>query len=113
MRQPERFVPGPAFAHDSAGWGRGVGVYGACANVRVRITRKPLEHEIDGVSLDRMIPGSVREVSATMAAWLIAEGYAIPEMRRDALDEFQEFAGIRSPLSHAPDGRRRRRSSDR
>ena len=81
--------------------------------MRVRITRKPLEREIDGVGLDRMTPGGVREVSSTMAAWLIAEGYAAPEMRRDARDESQEFAGAKSPLSHAPDSRRRRRSSDR
>ena len=106
-------MSGPTFAHDPAGW---VGAFvspKSGANVRIRITRKPLEHEIDGVSLDRMIPGSVREVSSTMAAWLIAEGYGVPEMRRDALDESQEFAGVQSPLSHASDSRRRRRSSDR
>jgi hypothetical protein len=83
------------------------------SNVRVRITRKPLEREIDGVSLDRMIPGCVREFFSTMAAWLIAEGYGVPEMRHDALDETQEFSGARPPISYAPDGRRRRRSSDR
>jgi len=81
--------------------------------VRVRITRKPLEREIDGVCLDRMFPGGVREVSSTMAAWLVAEGYAVPEMRRDEHDESQEFAGMKAPLSHAADARRRRRSSDR
>jgi len=83
--------------------------------VRVRITRKPLEREIDGVSLDRMVPGSIREVSSTMAAWLIAEGYGVPEMRHDALDESQEFADVKPPLSHAFDvhQRHRRRSTDR
>jgi hypothetical protein len=85
----------------------------AGVNVRVRITRKPLEREVDGVSLDRMVPGSVREVSSTMAAWLIAEGYAVPEMRRDALDETQEFSGLKPPFSLALDVRRRRRSNDR
>jgi hypothetical protein len=81
--------------------------------VRVRITKKPLEREVDGVSLDRMTPGSIREVSSTMAAWLIAEGYAEPEMRRDASDETQEYEGARPPVSVAADGRRRRRSRDR
>ncbi|HYM22412.1 MAG TPA: hypothetical protein VEU08_04375 [Vicinamibacterales bacterium] len=83
--------------------------------VRVRITRKPIEREIDGVGLDRMIPGSVREVSSTMAAWLIAEGYAEAEMRLDARDELQEFSGVRVrvPRQTASDARRRRRSSDR
>lgn len=47
-----------------------------------------------------------------MAAWLIAEGYAVPEMRRDTADESLEFAGVKPPLSHAFDGRRRRRSDD-
>jgi len=72
-----------------------------------------MEREIDGVSLDRMIPGSIREVSATMGAWLIAEGYAEAEMRQDARDDLQEFAGVRNPRQTASDGRRRRRSSDR
>ena len=81
--------------------------------MRVRILTKPLEREVDGISLDRMLPGSVREVSATMAAWLIAEGYARPEMRHDARDEVPDFAGVRVPRQTAPDGpRRRRRSTD-
>lgn len=83
--------------------------------MKVRITRKPLEREVDGVSLDRMVPGSIREVSATMAAWLIAEGYAEPEMRRDARDESMDFAGVSVPRQSASDHRprRRRRSTDR
>jgi hypothetical protein len=36
---------------------------------------------MDGVKLDRFAPGSVRNVSPSIAAWLIAEGYADPEMR--------------------------------
>jgi hypothetical protein len=36
---------------------------------------------MDGVKLDRLAPGSVRDVSPSIAAWLIAEGYAAPEMR--------------------------------
>ena len=89
------------------------GVPGVCGGpVRIRITRKPLEREVDGISLDRMLPGVVREVSPTMAAWLIAEGYAQPEMRRDPRDEAQEFSGLKIPRAIASD-RRRRRSTDR
>ena len=33
------------------------------------------------MTLDRFEPGTVREVSASIGSWLIAEGYAIPEMR--------------------------------
>ena len=41
-----------------------------------------MEREIDGVRLDRLRPGSVREVSSSLATWLIVEGYAELEMRR-------------------------------
>jgi hypothetical protein len=47
----------------------------------VRIRKTPLQHEMDGVQLDRLAPGSVRNFSPSIAAWLIAEGYADPEMR--------------------------------
>jgi hypothetical protein len=62
-----------------------------------------------------MTPDSVREVSATMAAWLIAEGYAEPEMRHAPDDEAQEFFGRRPPVNVASElrRRRRRRSGDR
>ena len=79
--------------------------------MKVRITKRPLEREIDGVSLDRMVPGSVREVSGTIGAWLITEGYAAPEMRRGARDQWQDFTRIRAPRSTAA-VRRRRRSTD-
>ena len=49
--------------------------------MKVRITRKPVEREVDGVNLDRLAPGAVRDVSTSLASWLIAEGYAEPEMR--------------------------------
>ena len=49
--------------------------------MKVRITRKPAEREVDGVNLDRLAPGVVRDVSTSLASWLIAEGYAEPEMR--------------------------------
>jgi hypothetical protein len=42
---------------------------------------------MDGVKLDQMTPGSVREVSSTIGSWLIVEGYADPEMRRPRDDD--------------------------
>jgi hypothetical protein len=45
---------------------------------------------MDGVNLDRLQPGTVREVSAAIASWLIVEGYAEPEMRRQP--EPEEFS---------------------
>lgn len=42
---------------------------------------------MDGVKLDRLSPGAVREVSASIGSWLIAEGYAEPEMRSAERDE--------------------------
>jgi hypothetical protein len=49
--------------------------------VKVRICKTPDVAEIDGVRLDDMRPGSVREVSPSIGSWLIAERYAEPEMR--------------------------------
>ena len=50
--------------------------------MKVRISKTPAEREIDGVRLDRLRPGSVREMSSSLATWLIVEGYAEAEMRR-------------------------------
>lgn len=50
--------------------------------MKVRITRKPVEREVDGVNLDRLTSGAIRDVSTSLASWLIAEGYAEPEMRQ-------------------------------
>jgi hypothetical protein len=55
--------------------------------VRVRITKAPVEQELDGVPLDCLTVGSVRDVSASIATWLIAQGYAVPEMRSTNDDE--------------------------
>jgi hypothetical protein len=52
--------------------------------VKVRIKTVPVEREMDGVNLDRMQPGSIREVSVPIGAWLIAQGYADLEMRRES-----------------------------
>lgn len=56
--------------------------------MRVRIIATPREKELDGVSLDMLTPGSVRDVSAPIATWLIAEGYAQSEMRHVEEDVF-------------------------
>ena len=38
--------------------------------------KTPVQREMDGVNLDRLAPGAIRDVSSSIAAWLIAEGYA-------------------------------------
>jgi hypothetical protein len=77
--------------------------------VKVRIKKRPQEEELDGVRLDSMRPGIVREVSPIIGAWLIAERYAVPEMRRDAKAHEEDF--LREPESTVVnDGPRRRRS---
>jgi len=81
-------------------------------NVRVRITEKPREHELDGVSLDRLERGSVREVSPSIGSWLIAQGYAVPEMRHGPPEENQDLAGPRPIRDRADDCAPRRRSTD-
>ena len=50
-----------------------------------------LVEELDGVRLDGMKPGVVREVSPSIGAWLIAERYAEPEMRRDVRAHEEDF----------------------
>ena len=52
--------------------------------MKVRITHTPQETERDGVRLDMLRAGMVREVSTILATWLIAQGYAEPEMRSAA-----------------------------
>ncbi len=52
--------------------------------MKVRIKTTPQPREIDGIKLDDMEPGTTREVSSIVAAWLVAEGYAEPEMRHTA-----------------------------
>ena len=54
--------------------------------VRVRIITRPREMNIEGVDLNRMSPGSVFDVSATVGTWLVVQGYASPEMRRSDED---------------------------
>lgn len=76
--------------------------------MKVRIKKTPREDEVDGVRLDRLEPGAVREVSASVGSWLIAERYAEPEMRRNSSDE--EFSTVKDPRSLASDCPRRRRT---
>ena len=76
--------------------------------MKVRIKKTPREDEVDGVRLDRLEPGTVREVSASVGSWLIAERYADPEMRRNSGDE--EFSTFRDARGMANDCPRRRRT---
>jgi hypothetical protein len=77
--------------------------------VKVRIRKTPVEREIDGVKLDRLIPGLIRDMSSSLASWLIVEGYAEPEMRRTpGNDELYHVAKVPRPAAVAHDRRRRR-----
>ena len=78
----------------------------------------PIEHEMDGVRLDRLTPGRVCNVSASLGSWLLAERYAELEMRSTAGEErdFMTTPGDRGPSSVKSAPRqvahdRRRRSS--
>jgi len=65
--------------------------------VKVRITEKPRESELDGVKLDGYISGMVRDVSSLIGAWLITKGYAVAEMRETREEDqiFSRFTAIR------------------
>ena len=66
-----------------------------------------MEREIDGVRLDRLRPGSVREVSSSLATWLIVEGYAELEMRRVPRDSDIGTSGGSNGMVVGNDRRRR------
>ena len=79
--------------------------------MKVRIRKTPDVDELDGVRLDDMRPGSVREVSPSIGAWLIAERCAEPEMRRDNRAHEEYFLAVRpSTTGHVSSGPRRRSS---
>lgn len=78
--------------------------------MKVRIKRTPREDELDGVRLDGLQPGMVKEVSASVGSWLIAERYADAEMRR--ISEDSEFSTVKDVQDSANDYPRRR-STDR
>ena len=77
--------------------------------MKVRIRKTPREEELDGIRLDSMHPGMVKEVSASVGAWLVAERYAVPEMRWTAEDDgFSTIKDERNSANDCP----RRRSTD-
>lgn len=56
--------------------------------------------------LDLLQPGMVKEVSASVGSWLIAERYADPEMRRSTEDDaFSPMNDLRYALSTVKDVR--------
>jgi hypothetical protein len=78
--------------------------------VKVRIRETPRERELDGVPLDRLRPGAVRDVSVGLGTWLVAERYADVEMRHDVRNEAEDFSDvkdIRTPFRD-PNAPRRR-----
>jgi len=68
---------------------------------------------VDGVKLDRLAPGAVHNVSPSLAAWLIVEGYAVPEMRNSNAEAERrgrrQFSGDPTQALLATDRRRKRR----
>lgn len=73
----------------------------------------PREHDVDGLVLDRLRTGTVVEVSPTVGSWLIAEGYADPEMRQSAREEIDFSDRVKPARSTAHERTPRRRSTDR
>lgn len=80
--------------------------------MKVRIRKTPEEEELDGVRLDSMQPGVVREVSPSIGTWLIVERYAVPEMRSDAQLHEEDFLGQteRDAAANLSEHPRRRRN---
>jgi hypothetical protein len=76
--------------------------------MRIRIVAKPVEEEIDGLKLSGFRPGMVRNVSSVLGLWMIAQGYAQPEMREEVSRE--QSANERRATS---DDRLHRRYSDK
>lgn len=74
--------------------------------MRVRITTRPRELNIDGVDLDTLRPGAVCDVSMSVGTWLIVQGYAYPEMRRTE-DDITEPTAETEPLPVECDRRRK------
>src|SRR5262249_6943927 len=78
--------------------------------VKVRIKRTPREEELDGVRLDRLQPGAVRDLQSDLATWLVAERYADVEMRRTVQSYDEDFSSVKDnpSLPSDPDPPRRR-----
>ena len=82
--------------------------------MKVRIKQAPREAEVDGVRLDTFKPGDVREVSPILGAWLVAEGYGVPEMRKTVKEYEQDFTSMQQGATQATaHDRPRRRRTDR
>ena len=82
--------------------------------MKVRISNTPRESEVDGIRLDRFKAGDVREVSPILGAWLVAEGYAQPEMRKTVKEYEEDSSNVEDPATQATaDDRPRRRRTDR
>ena len=77
--------------------------------VKVRIKQTPREPELDGIRLDKYVRGDVREVSSSIGSWLIAEGYAEPEMRHISREDEESSERFTIPVDVAHDRRSRRR----
>ena len=77
--------------------------------MRIRIKARPHESEIDGVALSTLVPGCVLDMSSSLGLWLIAQGYAQPEMREEA----RGTSSTGDPIDWANDSGPRRRYSDR
>jgi hypothetical protein len=71
--------------------------------VRVRIIQTPVEGELDGLKLDGFTPGLVVDVTPSIALWLIAQRYAVVEMRQSPPEDEQGS----SPSVHIAGDRRR------
>ena len=74
--------------------------------MRVRITTRPRELNIEGVDLDTLRPGTVCDVSASVGTWLVVQGYAYPEMRRSE-DDVNDPSDEAEPLPVERDRRRK------
>lgn len=72
--------------------------------MRVRITATPKESELDGVRLDTFIVGMVHDVSSSIASWLVAQGYAVPEMRLAPRGADARDLAFSGPVFPTPDG---------
>ena len=79
--------------------------------MKVRITETPHEHEVDGVHVDALTKGTVKEVSPSIGSWLVVQGYAEPEMRQSSREENQDLSGGRK-IRDSADDRPHRRSTD-
>ncbi len=85
-------------------------VFAAAISVKVRIRCTPREHELDGVRLDTLQPGAVREMPPGLGSWLVTERYADVEMRHDARaheDDFSDARDVAVPVVGADLPRRR------